>query len=83
MAGPLRGGRARAWPTRKITFFEALTKKSAIFFVATKLEGEGGKALVAVPLKKYLFCGFPYVHTVCSRSVDPFYIVTSYIRCFV
>ena len=32
------------------------------FFVATKLERGGGTALVAGPLKKTFFCGFPYVN---------------------
>ena len=38
--------------------------------MATKLEGGGGKALVAGPLKKKPFCGFPYRCLVELRSLQ-------------
>ena len=51
MAWPLRGGGGlRAWPLR----IKAL-KKILTNIVATKLEGEGGKAFVAGPLQKRPF----------------------------
>ena len=55
MAWPLRGERrgVKAWPLRTKNFFEAREKKSKKN-VATDLE-----ALVAEPLKKNFFCGFP------------------------
>ena len=46
-------GGVKAGPIRKNIFLEL--KKN----VATKLEGGGGKALVAWPLKKTFFYGFP------------------------
>ena len=44
-----------------MTFFEAL--KNSLKNVAINFEEGGGgvKALVAGPLKKLLFCGFPYL----------------------
>ena len=43
-----------------------------MWVLSTRGEG-GGKALVARPLKKYLFCGFPYnwwpLETICKASV--------------
>ena len=44
--------------TKKKNFFEAREKKIRKN-VANKLEGGGGKALLAGPLKKEPFCGFP------------------------
>ena len=55
VARPLRvGGKGRA--TKKKALILRLEKN-----VATKLEGGWGKALVAGPLKKELFCGFPKI----------------------
>ena len=42
VARPLRGGEGKGLAT-KIPFFEALKKNSGKFFVATKLEGGGGR----------------------------------------
>ena len=39
--------------------------------VLYKLEGGGSKALVAGPLKKYLFCGFPKgVFNLCKEILN-------------
>ena len=51
------GGKGRT--TKKKELFLKIEKKS-LKNVATKSEGD--KALVARPLIKYLFCGFPYQH---------------------
>ena len=52
VARPLREeGGVRAWPLRKKSFFSSSRKKISPKNVATKLEGKGGKALVAGPLK--------------------------------
>ena len=59
MALTLRGGGIKSLPLRYNNFFNAI--KNSPKNVATKLEGVGGwvKALVAGPLKKELFFGFP------------------------
>ena len=59
----------RAWPLGQKPFFEAQKKNSGNFFVATKLQG-GGKALVAGPLKKTVFFGFPYLSSVIKIERD-------------
>ena len=46
------GGGGKAWPLRKKIFFEDREKKISPKNVATKLEGGGGKALGAGPLKE-------------------------------
>ena len=38
---PLRGGGVRAWPQRKIPFFEALKKQFGIFLWPLRSRGEG------------------------------------------
>ena len=51
VARPLRGGGGlRAWPLRKRPLFETLKKNLGTKFVATKLEGEGGKTVIFLRL---------------------------------
>ena len=60
MAVSLRGGWARGLPLRKKTLFRFFLFVEKVP-TAIKLEagGPGGKALIALPLRKYLFAAFP------------------------
>ena len=66
MAGPLRGEGVKCRAIKeKIVFFNLFFQRSNIS-TAIKLEGgEGGKALMARPLREELFfCGFPYLKSI-------------------
>ena len=74
MARPLRGGGAK----KKLLFLKLGYKKFPQKNVATKLGGGEDKALVAGPLKKELFCGFPdLIQTFSVTYLAPAFLVSA------
>ena len=63
MAGPLRGGGVKGRAIKEKERFWNLFFHLSNFPTTIKLEGGGGKALMARPLRQELFYGFPYSST--------------------